>query len=325
MSKPESTPDIKLLENFSVPIPKGQSKIEALYEGIKGLGYPMYVENCDSYLSGGWDYLSRSKANVGGTNTTDQNLYPSFEAFKEAHEKLNGIAPKQVDTLTKDFPDLEGFLNKYLGGDFQEFMEELYIGSYNGATKFNLWIRYDLVVKCTKTDHDPQGNNYTFVGVIKDKLTEEEWIFEIVDGNGKGTEVINFEKIVDKDKTTEDNTLTRESNPSIDGNLIIKGTLNLNKTEEKTMRRVVTVKLIDPNPAIEASTSLVGDFGEYITDDSNDILIQEIIMEGEVQEMLDNHNSYLTETVDPSILKATGQRVMMQPVRLKDLKWVIKE
>lgn len=325
---------MKLLENFAIPIPSEESEIKALYEGIKGLGYKMYNSTYRCYLNSEYIYLCRDVNYVSGGNKNSTYLYrvyPTFEAFKEAHEALNREAIPEKRSYTKGFPYLEEFLEEY-GLSFEDFMEGLYSqlrmdkGEYWHITN-NCYLSY-----CDKEDHDQQGDNYTFTGIIVDGSVGECWEFEIRDGNCSGTEVINFEKTVDKEISKEDNTMARVNSKYIemqyDATLLekhFKENPNLNKTEEKTMRRVVTVKLINPNTAIEADMSLVGNFGEYVTDDSNDVLIQEIIMEGDVQDLLDLHNNYLTETVDQSILKATGQEVMLRPVRLKDLKWIIKE
>jgi hypothetical protein len=100
----------------------------------------------------------------------------------------------------------------------------------------------------------------------------------------------------------------------------IKGDLNMSNTQ----RRVVNVVLIDPDQGLPVEHSQVHDFGQIVTEDDDATTIQELIMTGDVQAKLDIHNKVRSEQIDLDILRRTGNEVKLQPVKLKNLKWIIK-
>lgn len=108
------------------------------------------------------------------------------------------------------------------------------------------------------------------------------------------------------------------------------------KTEGKTMatisdasslnqtRRTVTLNLIDPDTSLDVSKSLVGTYGPVVVEDDIQTVINEICMEQDVANAIANHNKKREKETDLTILKNTGNKVGLQPVKLKDLKWEIK-
>lgn len=91
-------------------------------------------------------------------------------------------------------------------------------------------------------------------------------------------------------------------------------------------RRVVTVTLMDNDPAIlEASDGLVATYKDIVTQDSNEITIQEILMSKDVKGKIATHNKVREGLTDEVILKATGQDVKLRPIKLKDLNWTVRD
>lgn len=99
---------------------------------------------------------------------------------------------------------------------------------------------------------------------------------------------------------------------------------NLKDKGEKTMtqRKTVKVELFDDSVGISAAESLVYT-ARLVSDLSNQQIIYEVLMRGEVADNLEGHNEFRSEMVNEDILQRTGREVMLRPVRLKDLRWVI--
>lgn len=89
-------------------------------------------------------------------------------------------------------------------------------------------------------------------------------------------------------------------------------------------RRTVTLNLIDPDTSLDVSKSLVGTYGPVVVEDDIQTVINEICMEQDVANAIANHNKKREKETDLTILKNTGNKVGLQPVKLKDLKWEIK-
>lgn len=104
--------------------------------------------------------------------------------------------------------------------------------------------------------------------------------------------------------------------------------INLNKQEENIMtnRKIVTVSLIDNDPALDVSLSVVASFDNLVTEDSNEVLFQEILMnpEFDISGKIKEHNEKRTQQVDLAIKKATGNSVTLEPIKLKQLTWSVK-
>lgn len=101
------------------------------------------------------------------------------------------------------------------------------------------------------------------------------------------------------------------------------------QTEEKqTMsnanRRVVNIQLLDNDAGLPVEHALVAEFNGVVTEDNDQTTLQEIISTGEVAERIKVHNEVRSKQLDLAILKSTGQKVNLLPIKLKDLTWNIK-
>lgn len=91
-----------------------------------------------------------------------------------------------------------------------------------------------------------------------------------------------------------------------------------------TPRRVVTVELFDDSKGLPVEDSLVAEFPQVVTEDDNDTTIREVIMNNELKDILALHNSKREKVINLDILERTGNKVTLQPVKLKDLRWNVK-
>lgn len=102
---------------------------------------------------------------------------------------------------------------------------------------------------------------------------------------------------------------------------------NSNQEKVNTMtnanRTLVSVSLIDQDAGLDAAKSLVKSFGQFILEGSEENLKQEILMSNNVESVLRAHNIVREKETDLDILKRTGNKVMLQPVKIGDLTWVI--
>lgn len=100
------------------------------------------------------------------------------------------------------------------------------------------------------------------------------------------------------------------------------------QTEEKqTMsnanRRVVNVKLLDNDSGLPVELSLVAQFSNIVTEDSNEVVVQEILLNKNIADTIAKHNQERVKQTDLEVLKRTGNDVKLRPVKLKDLTWVV--
>jgi hypothetical protein len=67
-------------------------------------------------------------------------------------------------------------------------------------------------------------------------------------------------------------------------------------------------------------------FSEKITTDlaEDNMIIQQILLEGEVAAAIEIHNSFRVDMLDESILASSGNQVNLREVKLKDLRWNVK-
>jgi hypothetical protein len=101
-----------------------------------------------------------------------------------------------------------------------------------------------------------------------------------------------------------------------------------NKEEDNmsnTTRRVVTVTLMDDDKGLDVADSLVCKFKNIVTEDDNQTVIQEVIMEKDIAKALKEHNEKRVQTVDLDILSRTGNTVYLRPVKLKNLRWEVSQ
>jgi hypothetical protein len=85
-------------------------------------------------------------------------------------------------------------------------------------------------------------------------------------------------------------------------------------------RRVVTVRLFDDDPGLPVDNCLVGEYTGIVTEDNDQVTIQQVLLDYGVAEEIDIHNKIRAEVVNGSILQNTGREVMLRPIRLKDLR-----
>lgn len=101
----------------------------------------------------------------------------------------------------------------------------------------------------------------------------------------------------------------------------------LNQQEESNMsnanRRVVNVKLLDNDSGLPVENALVAQFDNIVTEDSNDVVVQEILLNKNIADAIAKHNQKRVEQTDLEILNRTGNDVKLRPVKLKDLTWVV--
>ena len=87
-------------------------------------------------------------------------------------------------------------------------------------------------------------------------------------------------------------------------------------------RRTAKVELFDEDIAVDVDVSRVGSW-EVVTEDSDAVTIQELILNGEVADNLAQYNDIRVEQIDRDILKRTGNKVYLEPVKLKQLTWYV--
>ena len=100
------------------------------------------------------------------------------------------------------------------------------------------------------------------------------------------------------------------------------------QTEEKqtmsqTNRRVVNVKLLDNDSGLPVEYALVAQFQGIVTEDSDEVVKQEILLNKNIADAIAKHNEKRVEQTDLEILKRTGNDVKLRQVKLKDLTWIV--
>lgn len=108
---------------------------------------------------------------------------------------------------------------------------------------------------------------------------------------------------------------------------VLNNDLSTTKEEvnmSQVTRKVVNVQLIDQDAGLPVEFSLVEDFGSIITEDDQTTIIQQLIVDNDLKALIDLHNAVRVEQVDLDIQKRTGHTVKLQPIKLKDLTWIIK-
>ena len=97
------------------------------------------------------------------------------------------------------------------------------------------------------------------------------------------------------------------------------------KDDMSNNRRKLNVKLWDNDESLDVEFSLVGSF-DIVTEDNNQTAKEEIIYrDNAVKEAVEQHNAIRGKQVDLGIRSRTGTTVFLQPVKLTDLTWDIKE
>lgn len=89
-------------------------------------------------------------------------------------------------------------------------------------------------------------------------------------------------------------------------------------------RRVVDVMLMDNDKGLDVSLSLVAVYKGIVTEDTDAVTVQEVMMNHNISAKLKSHNEQRGKQVDMHIRATHGTEVFLQPVKLKDLTWVVK-
>lgn len=111
-----------------------------------------------------------------------------------------------------------------------------------------------------------------------------------------------------------------------DGILTVKQKSNTTKENDNMtiQRKVVTVALIDDDKNLPVENSLLKQWDNIVTEDTDTVTVQEIIMSGEVKDLLETHNKVRAKTRNKDLFASTGKSVGLLPVKLKDLRWSVK-
>lgn len=91
-----------------------------------------------------------------------------------------------------------------------------------------------------------------------------------------------------------------------------------------TNRRVVTIQLIDPDVGLPVEHSLVGQWEDLVTEDNNELTIQQFLIDYGVAEVIEEHNNIRAGIINEDILNRTGNEVYLRKVKFKDLKVIVK-
>ena len=97
---------------------------------------------------------------------------------------------------------------------------------------------------------------------------------------------------------------------------------DLKEQKEGSMRRIVLVTVVDPDPKVPADHSLLYmSPGWFVTDCNND----ELKMSLDIRALLDRHNAYREQVVDREASKGRAQSVYLEPAKFRDLQISVHE
>lgn len=101
---------------------------------------------------------------------------------------------------------------------------------------------------------------------------------------------------------------------------------NQTMSQVNTSRRSVSVTLIDRDVNLEGKEAIVLDLGQQISEGDQNELIQELIMDpaNKVAEALKSHNDKRSNVVNREVLNRTGNKVKLEPVKMRDLTWDVR-
>lgn len=180
---------------------------------------------------------------------------------------------------------------------------------------------------CASKDHEGGLEGFycdTYDGTFY--INNEAYYFEVVDTFCSETRFSGFDRDPDADLTEEDASFKKV----VDKQIETQDNTNVNSNkEENTMttqntRTLYTVILMDNDQNLPVEHSLVAKFKNILSEESTEVIIQEILMNEDVKGLLEKHNEKRSKTVNQKILERTGSEVMLQPVKIKDLQWQVK-
>lgn len=91
-----------------------------------------------------------------------------------------------------------------------------------------------------------------------------------------------------------------------------------------TTRDLMNIALIDEDSNLPVEHSLVASFENVLTEDSAEVTIQQLLVDQDIKTILAKHNKVREGIINKSILNRTGNKVMLEPVTIKNLTWKIK-
>lgn len=91
-----------------------------------------------------------------------------------------------------------------------------------------------------------------------------------------------------------------------------------------TNRTVKTYILMDNDKNLPVEHSLVHTFDNVITEDDDQVTIQQILVDNDIKGILEKHNKKREGVVNQTILERTGSEVVLRPITIKDLDWMTK-
>ena len=91
--------------------------------------------------------------------------------------------------------------------------------------------------------------------------------------------------------------------------------------EDKNVRRLVRVLVVDPDPNLDVNDMFLYKGEEQLTDLDN----QELFYTLSMMDLLKKHNEKREKTIDKASTKKSGKDVFLEPIRISNLKMVVIE
>jgi hypothetical protein len=101
-------------------------------------------------------------------------------------------------------------------------------------------------------------------------------------------------------------------------------TTDVGDTNMSNVNRVVSVKFFDDDAGLKAEYSLVAEY-QVTTRVSDQMTISKVLLTEDVAGDIKLHNEVRAATVDLHILKQTGNKVMLQPIKFEDLRVEVRQ
>lgn len=86
-------------------------------------------------------------------------------------------------------------------------------------------------------------------------------------------------------------------------------------------RRLIQVFIVDPDEDLPIKDALLYQGKQKLTD----LTDQELFFEIDIKSIMDDHNKKRAKTEDKDMMKATGKKSYLEPVRIRDLKMTVVE
>lgn len=86
--------------------------------------------------------------------------------------------------------------------------------------------------------------------------------------------------------------------------------------EQKSMKRIVKVFVVDPDQRVPAEQSLLAQSEEQFTDKTD----QELFFDLDIRDSLAKHNEARVKIIDKQATARSGRDVFLEPIKIRDLK-----